>query len=374
MRRMVPLRRMEVNRQTVLPHLVQQGRSRDAQQVRGLSFVAAGVVAAPRRCAAAPRASSESGAAGCSGASASRSRPDPGPATRDPAAARRSRAAEGLRRGGRVRRRHRMMPRASAAPSSASRRCGVALEHQQMHRGHGSSYMPIARTRSRRKPAVGAASSTAALRSCVACDRSAATDGERNRPVAASTLWQRQRPIALRAPSGRATERSPGSRRGDVVGGHRRGGPVPRTPPARGRPPFGSSPPPTSTGGAAAVGRRTSRPYWRQLDRLARRDPRAAPPRPARLFYDDAEFRQRYGQCPASTAGHHAELGGLLRHTCEVAAIGGAIAAACGADADLVLAGALLHDIGKLEAYSWSGGVRDDRARRAAGPRRPRAC
>ena len=28
---------------------------------------------------------------------------------------------------------------------------------------------------------------------------------------------------------------------------------------------------------------------------------------------------------------------------------------ACGADPDLVLAGALLHDIGKLEAYRWSG-------------------
>ena len=50
------------------------------------------------------------------------------------------------------------------------------------------------------------------------------------------------------------------------------------------------------------------------------------------LFYDDEDFRGRYEQCPASTAGHHAELGGLLRHTCEVAAIGRAIAKVCRAD------------------------------------------
>ena len=73
------------------------------------------------------------------------------------------------------------------------------------------------------------------------------------------------------------------------------------------------------------------------------------------LFYDDPAFRSRYEKCPGSPAGHHAALGGLLRHTFEVAAIGRAIAAVAGADTDLVLAGALLHDIGKLEAYSWSG-------------------
>ena len=38
-----------------------------------------------------------------------------------------------------------------------------------------------------------------------------------------------------------------------------------------------------------------------------------------------------------------------------MASIGFAIAAGRGGDPDLVLAGALLHDIGKLEAYTWSG-------------------
>jgi 3'-5' exoribonuclease len=73
------------------------------------------------------------------------------------------------------------------------------------------------------------------------------------------------------------------------------------------------------------------------------------------LFYEDADFRRRYERCPASVTGHHATLGGLLQHTVEVGAIGRTIARAAGADTELVLAGALLHDIGKLEAYRWDG-------------------
>lgn len=96
--------------------------------------------------------------------------------------------------------------------------------------------------------------------------------------------------------------------------------------------------------------------YWKAVDRW-RADLRA--PRLARtlaLFYDDPPFRGRYEECPASTSGHHAALGGLLKHTCEVAHIALAIAKLYpGADTDLVLAGVLLHDIGKLESYRWEG-------------------
>ena len=74
------------------------------------------------------------------------------------------------------------------------------------------------------------------------------------------------------------------------------------------------------------------------------------------LFYEDAEFRSRYERCPASVAGHHAALGGLLQHTVEVGAIARTIARAAGADVEVVLAGALLHDLGKIETYRWDAG------------------
>lgn len=93
--------------------------------------------------------------------------------------------------------------------------------------------------------------------------------------------------------------------------------------------------------------------YWELLDRWRTeiRGPRLRAV--LDLFFADAEFRARFEQCPASTAGHHAMIGGLLKHTAEVAAIARAISRAANADGDLVLAGVLLHDIGKLEAYRW---------------------
>ncbi len=97
-------------------------------------------------------------------------------------------------------------------------------------------------------------------------------------------------------------------------------------------------------------------PRWAELDRWRSAIRGARLARVVSLFYDDADFRRRYGQCPASTAGHHALIGGLLAHTCEVAEIGLALAGVCGADPEVVLAGALLHDIGKLEAYRWDTG------------------
>jgi 3'-5' exoribonuclease len=94
-------------------------------------------------------------------------------------------------------------------------------------------------------------------------------------------------------------------------------------------------------------------PYWACLDRL-RNDIRGPRLRAVLdLFYQDPDFRRRYQECPASAGGHHGEIGGLLKHTSEVAAIAVAIAKSAGADVDLVVTGALLHDIGKLEAYRW---------------------
>jgi 3'-5' exoribonuclease len=95
--------------------------------------------------------------------------------------------------------------------------------------------------------------------------------------------------------------------------------------------------------------------YWETLDgwRAEIQKPRLR--RVVNLFYDDPDFRRQYEQCPASVRGHHAAIGGLLKHTTEVAAIARTIGRASGADGEVVLAGVLLHDIGKLESYSWNG-------------------
>jgi 3'-5' exoribonuclease len=97
-------------------------------------------------------------------------------------------------------------------------------------------------------------------------------------------------------------------------------------------------------------------PYWKLVDNWRGEIAGKRLRDTLALFYEDPHFRHVYDRCPASVSGHHAELGGLLRHTCEVANIARAVSQTCQADGDLVVAGVLLHDIGKLESYSWQGG------------------
>lgn len=108
---------------------------------------------------------------------------------------------------------------------------------------------------------------------------------------------------------------------------------------------------------ALVPGTTTTAADWTLLDEARRALHRPRLRRVLGLFYDDPAFRSAYEECPASTVGHHARLGGLLQHTVEVASIGRAMALASGADRELVLAGAMLHDVGKLEAYAWRGGI-----------------
>lgn len=99
---------------------------------------------------------------------------------------------------------------------------------------------------------------------------------------------------------------------------------------------------------------------WDRLDKL-RRDIESERLRNVlALFFDDEPFRLDFERTPASINGHHGKLGGLLLHVWEVAYIGRHMAKAMRANADLVVAGALLHDIGKVEAYavSWEGFTR----------------
>ncbi|MEO7360917.1 MAG: HD domain-containing protein [Gemmatimonadaceae bacterium] len=94
---------------------------------------------------------------------------------------------------------------------------------------------------------------------------------------------------------------------------------------------------------------------WDQIDRL-RADIRSNSIRRAvDLFFADDMFRVNFERAPGSVNGHHAKLGGLLLHVWEVASIARHSARTVRqANVDLVVAGALLHDIGKVDAYAVS--------------------
>ena len=74
------------------------------------------------------------------------------------------------------------------------------------------------------------------------------------------------------------------------------------------------------------------------------------------LFFADDAFRLRFEKTPGSIAGHHARLGGLLLHVFEVTSVARQTARTMKANVDLAVAGALLHDIGKVEAYGIANG------------------
>jgi 3'-5' exoribonuclease len=91
---------------------------------------------------------------------------------------------------------------------------------------------------------------------------------------------------------------------------------------------------------------------WDWIDRARNELKSAALRRAADLFFADDAFRVEFEKTPASVAGHHAAIGGLLLHVTEVATIARNSARVMKANADLVVVGALLHDIGKVQAYS----------------------
>ena len=71
-------------------------------------------------------------------------------------------------------------------------------------------------------------------------------------------------------------------------------------------------------------------------------------------FFDDRKFFPLFKKAPAAKHMHHACLGGLLEHTLGVTRIAAGLADLYPAiDRSLLLAGALLHDIGKLVEFDY---------------------
>jgi hypothetical protein len=77
---------------------------------------------------------------------------------------------------------------------------------------------------------------------------------------------------------------------------------------------------------------------------------------PLRLFvhrvFEDREIFSRFWTLPASARHHHAYPGGLAEHSVEVAQDISSQGQITGSERDLALAGALLHDIGKVWGYT----------------------
>lgn len=72
------------------------------------------------------------------------------------------------------------------------------------------------------------------------------------------------------------------------------------------------------------------------------------------MFLEDADLRAAFAQAPAAKSMHHAFLGGLLEHTLSIL---GMAERACAhyrnLNRDLVMAGVLLHDVGKTAELSY---------------------
>ena len=71
-------------------------------------------------------------------------------------------------------------------------------------------------------------------------------------------------------------------------------------------------------------------------------------------FWNDEEFVQKFKIAPAAKKMHHSYIGGLLEHTLSMAILVDRIAGHYSdIDMDLLLAGAILHDIGKIREYEY---------------------
>lgn len=76
------------------------------------------------------------------------------------------------------------------------------------------------------------------------------------------------------------------------------------------------------------------------------------------LFWQDNRFVSRFKKAPAAKKMHHAYLGGLLEHTLSMVMLADRVAGHySGLDRDLLIAGAVLHDIGKVDEFEYSSRI-----------------
>src|SRR5690606_24220970 len=72
----------------------------------------------------------------------------------------------------------------------------------------------------------------------------------------------------------------------------------------------------------------------------------------------ETETGRAFRRAPAAQRNHHAYIGGLLEHTVSITRLADDLARHYGpiVDRDLLITGAILHDIGKIEEIAVTGG------------------
>lgn len=71
-------------------------------------------------------------------------------------------------------------------------------------------------------------------------------------------------------------------------------------------------------------------------------------------FWKDEEFVRKFKAAPAAKKMHHAYLGGLLEHTLSMVSLADKIAGHyTGINRELLIAGTILHDIGKIREFDY---------------------
>jgi 3'-5' exoribonuclease len=76
-------------------------------------------------------------------------------------------------------------------------------------------------------------------------------------------------------------------------------------------------------------------------------------------FFNNSEFVEKFTSAPAALKIHHAYIGGLLEHSLSVAQLCVMVAGQYPeANRDLLISGAILHDIGKIDEFAWSRSIK----------------
>lgn len=74
-------------------------------------------------------------------------------------------------------------------------------------------------------------------------------------------------------------------------------------------------------------------------------------------FVEDREWLRSFATAPAAKKNHQPYIGGLLEHTWNMIRMVPALAAVYPVDTDLLYAGVILHDIGKIKEYEYEAKI-----------------